>query len=85
MISMAAIYTKDMAKAIRQVKAPVKDLIVDIASHPEYIALRIYEDNVMQYEINQRADIMQYLLLVKDIIESYGTRCEIEGVKYERK
>jgi hypothetical protein len=82
---MAAIYTKDMAKAIRQIKPPVKDLIVDIARHPDYIALRVYEDNVMQYEINQRADIMQHLLLIKDIIESYGTRCEIEGVRYERK
>lgn len=82
---MVAIYNKDMAKAIRNIKSPVKDLIVDIVKHPNYIGLRVYEDNVMQYEINQRADIMQYLLLMRDIIESYGSRCEIEGVKYERK
>lgn len=82
---MAVVYTRDMAKAIRQVRPPVKDLILDIAKHPNYIALRVYEDNIMQYEINQRADIMQYLLMIKDIIESYGTRCEIEGVRYERK
>jgi hypothetical protein len=80
---MAVRYTKDMAKAVRAIKPPVKDLILDIVKHPDYIALRVYEGNVMQYEINQRADIMQYLLLVKQLIETYGSRCEIEGVKYE--
>jgi len=80
---MAARYTKDMAKAVRQIKPPVKELLLDIIRHPDYIGLRIYEENVMQYEINQRADIMQYLLLVKQLIETYGSRCEIEGVKYE--
>ena len=82
---MAARYTKEMAKAIRQIKPPVKDLVVDIARHQEYIALRVYEENIMQYEINKRADIMQYLLMLKQLIESYGSRCEIEGIKYEHK
>lgn len=82
---MVARYTKDMAKAIRQIKPPVKELVLDIARHPDYIALRIYEENIMQYEINQRADIMRYLLMVKNIIESYGSRCEIEGIKYVSK
>jgi len=80
---MAVRYTKDMAKAVRSIKPPVKDLILDIVKHPDYIGLRVYEGNVMQYEINQRADIMQYLLLVRQLVETYGSRCEIEGVKYE--
>jgi hypothetical protein len=82
---MAVRYTKDMAKAVRQIKPPVKDLILDIAKHPNYIALRVYEENIMQYEIDKRADIMQYLLLIKQLIEAYGSRCEIEGVRYESK
>lgn len=76
---MAKVSYKEIGKAIRQVKPPVKELTVDIVRHPNYLALRVYEDEVMQYEINQRADIMKYLLLMRDIVQSYGVRCEIEG------
>ena len=75
-------YNIEMAKAIRKVRKPVKDLKVDVRARPNYLALTVYEDNVMQYEIDKRADIMEYLLLCKQLIESYGVRCEIEGIKY---
>ena len=75
-------YNVDMAKAIRKIKKPVKDLKLDIKAMPDWIALVIYEDNVMQYDETRRGDIMEYLLLCKQLIESYGVRCEIEGVKY---
>ena len=74
-----------MARAIRKVKKPVKDLKLDIKLMPDWVALCIYEDNVMQYDIDKRADIMEYLVLCKNIIESYGTRCELEGVRYANK
>jgi len=35
-----------MAKAIRKVKKPVKDLKVDVRARPNYLALTVYEDNV---------------------------------------
>ena len=79
---MANVLYDDIAKAIRQVKAPVKNLTVDIVTHPQYLSLRVYENEVMEYEINQRADIMQYLLLLREIVQSYGVRCEIDGGKY---
>lgn len=79
---MVDVLYDDIAKAIRQVKCPVKSLTVDIATHPDYLALRIYEEQVMEYGINDREAIMQYLLLMRDIVQSYGVRCEIEGVKY---
>ena len=75
-------YNLDMAKNIRKIKMPVKDLKVDVRARPNYLALTVYEENVMQYEIDKRADIMEYLLLCKQLIESYGVRCEIEGIKY---
>jgi hypothetical protein len=78
---MPNVLYSDIAKSIRQLKSPVKELTVDIVTHPEYLSLRVYEDEIMQYEINQRADIMQYLLLVRDIVQSYGVRCEIDGGK----
>jgi hypothetical protein len=79
---MVQILYDDIAKAIRQLKPPVKKLTVDIITHPDYLSLRVYEDEVMEYEINQRADIMQYLLLMRKVVESFGVRCEIDGGKF---
>lgn len=72
----------DIAKAIRQLKPPVKQLTVDIVTHPDYLSLRVYEDEIMQYEIDKRADIMQYLLLMREVVQSFGVRCEIDGDKH---
>jgi len=71
-----------MAKKIRDVKVPVKGLILDIRARPNYLALTVYESNVMEYSENQRMALMDYLLLIRKLIMSYGTPCEIEGMKY---
>ena len=75
-------YTVDMAKKVRQIKPPVKNLILDIRARPNYLALTVYESNIMEYNESQRMQIMEYLLLLRDIISSYETPCEIEGMKY---
>jgi len=75
-------YTVDMAKKIRDVKVPVKGLIMDIRARPNYLALTVYESNIMEYNESQRMHIMEYLLMVRKLIQSYGTPCEIEGMKY---
>lgn len=75
-------YTVDMAKKIRDVKVPVRNLILDIRARPNYLALTVYESNIMEYNETQRMAIMDYLLLVRKLIQSYGTPCEIEGMKY---
>lgn len=76
-------YNIAMAKAVREIKQPVKNLRMDIRARPNYLALTVYESNIMEYNDGQRADIMEYLLLVRQLIQSYGTPCEIEGIKYE--
>ena len=75
-------YTVEMAKKIREVKVPVKGLKLDIRSRPNYLALTVYEENVMEYNESQRMQLMEYLLLVRNLIISYGTPCELEGIKY---
>ena len=75
-------YNIEMAKALRNLTKPVKDFKLDVRARPDWIALTVYEENVMQYDIDKRADIMEYLVLAKQLLESYGVRCEIEGVKY---
>ena len=78
-------YNIEMAKKLREIKMPVKDLKMDVRARPNYLALTVYEDNIMQYGIDKRTDIMEYLLLCRELIESYGVRCEIEGIKYVKK
>lgn len=78
-------YTIDMAKKIREMKVPVRGLKMDIRARPNYLAITVYEENVMEYNESQRMALMEYLLRVRDLIMSYGTRCEIEGIKYAKR
>lgn len=71
-----------MAKKLREIKKPVKDLLLDVRARPNYLALTVYEENIMQYEIDKRVHIMEYLNMCRDLIMSYGVPCEIEGIKY---
>jgi hypothetical protein len=75
-------YTVEMAKKIREVKVPVRNLKMDVRARPNYLALTVYEENIMEYNESQRMQIMEYLLLVRQVIMSYGTPCELEGIKY---
>jgi hypothetical protein len=74
------IYNSEMAKAVRQVKPPFSGIVIDIAEYPEFLTIRMYEDNIMSFDINQRVTITDYITLVRKVIESYGVRCEFEGV-----
>lgn len=75
-------YTVEMAKKIREIKVPVRHLKMDIRARPNYLALTVYEDNIMEYNESQRMQIMEYLLMVRQLIMSYGTPCELEGIKH---
>lgn len=75
-------YTIEMAKKIRDIKCPVKNLQMDVRARPNYLALTVYESNIMEFNESQRMQVMEYLLLVRNLIISYGTPCEIEGMKY---
>jgi len=79
---MARVFYNDkIARAVRELKPPVKDLQLDIMARPNYVAVVVYEDNVMQYNLGKTEEIMAYLFLVRDVIKSFGTPCEIEGFK----
>lgn len=71
-----------MAKKLRGIKPPVKNLILDIRARPNYLALTVYESNIMEYNESERMQVMEYLLLVRQLIQSFETPCEIEGMKY---
>jgi len=75
-------YTKDIARKIREIKPPVRNLLLDIRDRPNYLALTVYESNIMEYNETDRMAIMNYLLLVRQLIQSFGIACELEGMKY---
>ena len=75
-------YTKDIARKIREIKPPVRNLLLDIRDRPNYLALTVYESNIMEYNETDRMAIMNYLLLVRQLNQSFGIACELEGMKY---
>ena len=77
-------YNKEMSLAVRGIKKPVGNLQMDIIKYPEFLCLRLYEDNFIQYTGNNKEMVIDYLQKVKKLIESYGVRCELEGVPSQR-
>jgi hypothetical protein len=77
-------YTKEMSSKIRDLRKPVPDLMLDIVQYPEFLAVRLYEDNFVQYEGSKKEQVIDYVGKVKKLIESYGVRCELEGVPSAR-
>jgi len=77
-------YTKEMSLKVREVRKPVPDLMMDVVQYPEFLALRLYEDNFIQYQGSKKEMVIDYVDRVKKLIESYGVRCELEGVPSER-
>lgn len=78
-------YTKEMARKLRELRKPAHDLQMDIVEYPEFLAIRLYEDNFSQYDGSVKLRVIDYVEMVKKIIESYGVRCELEGKPGERK
>jgi len=76
-------YTEEMRKAVHQVKKPPM-LLMDIVMYPEFLALRLYEDNFLQFEGTKKEMVIDYVGKIKRLLESYGVRCELEGKPSER-
>lgn len=75
-------YTNQMRLALRELEKtkPCK-FSVDIMQHPEYIGIRVYEEDIMAYSQGLRMHIMEYLLQIKKKLESLGaSQVYLEGV-----
>jgi hypothetical protein len=75
-------YNLQMAQALRNLKPPYKGIILDVRTRPDWIALVVYEENIMSFNTHQQESIMEWLWMARDLLQSFGTRCEIEGIKY---
>jgi hypothetical protein len=72
-------YNKTMASKIRELAKPTSALQMDIVKYPEFLAIRLYEDNFAQFDGSMRVRVIEYVEMVKNILESYGVRVELEG------
>jgi hypothetical protein len=77
-------YSKEMAKKVRELKSPNNTLKMDIVGYPDFLAIRLYENNFQQYDGSMRMKVIEYIQMVKNVLESYGVRVELEGVPGER-
>ena len=76
-------YTEEMKKKVREIKKPHL-LMMDVVMYPDFLALRLYEDNFLQFDGRDKEMVIDYVTKVKKLIESYGVRCELEGQPSER-
>ena len=81
-MGVASLYTKDVAKAIRELKQPVKGVKFDIIDRINFVTIRLREEDFMQYSDSQRVLVIDYLMQVQKMIQSFGIRCEFEGIAY---
>ena len=72
-------YNEEMKKKLREIKRPLL-LMMDVVKYPDFLALRLYEDNFIQFTGSKKEEVINYVMKVKKMIESYGVRCELEGV-----
>lgn len=76
-------YTEEMKKRVREIQKPMF-LLMDIAMYPDFLALRLYEDNFIQFDGIEKEKVIDYVSRVKKLLESYGVRCELEGVPSDK-
>jgi len=69
---------KWLLKLERLIK-PTPTLEMDIVKYPDFLAIRLYENNFAQYDGSMRVRVVEYVEMVKNILESYGVRVELEG------
>jgi hypothetical protein len=77
-------YTEEMRRKVKEIKNPVFGLMMDIVMYPDFLAIRLYEDNFIQFDGTKKEMVIDYIGRVKKLIESYGVRCELEGSPSER-
>lgn len=83
-MAVSHLYTKQIAREVRNIKRPV-DFAMDIVAYPEFLSLRVKEEQIMAMNDIKQLQVMEYLQKVRVLLESHGIRCELEGVRYSGK
>ena len=79
---VAALYTKEVAQKVRDIRPPYKGINFDIIDRKEFLSIRLKEEETTIFSNEQRLSIMEYLIKIRDLLAVYGIRCEFEGIPY---
>ena len=71
-----------MLIAVRAVKPPYPGLAIDFVEFPDYLAVRIYENQIMALPEGQKVSVLEYLHMLRTILISMGAKkVYFDGVK----
>lgn len=59
---------------------PPYNIVVDIVETPYYLALRVYENEVMSLSSEKQLIVMEYLHKLRNIVTNFGIKCHFQGV-----
>lgn len=72
-------YTTSVQRIFKGTRCPYPNFIVDIVEFEDYLALRVYKDNIESFSEPQKIALAEYLYKIRDAIRS-EVNCHIEGV-----
>lgn len=75
-----SLYTPDVQKVFKTMKPPLPGFIVDVIEYPQYLALRVYKDNVESYSEPQKVALSHYIYELEQAIRSCGVSVILDGV-----
>ena len=74
-------YSKDIAQALRNVKKPFPELKISVLEYPDFLQINVFENQIMGLDDNQRGAVFDYLIICRNVVQSYGVQCELGGLK----
>lgn len=75
-------FTKDMIVALKTLKAPYPGLAFDLVEYPAYLAIRIYENQIMALPDGHQVSVLEYLHQMRNTLLSLGAeKVFFEGIK----
>lgn len=74
-----SLYTSDVQRIFKTTHCPYRGFVVDMVEHEDYLELRVYKENIEEYDIDQKVALASYLYTLRDAIRLTGTNCHIQG------
>jgi hypothetical protein len=74
-------YTENIQRIVKTTPCPYRGFIVDVVEWPDYLELRVYEENIADYDQGQKVALAEYLYRVRDAVRLTGTKCHIQGAQ----
>jgi hypothetical protein len=71
-----------MLAALKSVKPPYPGLAIDFVEFPDYLAIRVYENQIMALPDGHQVSVLEYLHKLRNIILGFGVdKVYFDGAK----